>query len=77
MKKDSFLTRHLHEADENYFVHLAYTTKTALMLIISGIVVFIHGLVPFLFVHTGSCMIEAIYAGLKTRREACEKNRKA
>ncbi len=76
MKNDSFITRHLAEAGESYGEHLLFTVKIGLRLVLAGLVVIIHGLMPFLFVHKGSCMIEDIYATLKSRKESCEQKRK-
>ena len=77
MADDSFFSRHLHDAGESYFRHLAFTARIGAMLVASGLVIIVHGLLPFLFEHTGSNLIDRINAELKTRREECEKNKKA
>lgn len=77
MKKDSLWnSRHLNEADEGYIEHLLYTLKTGLKLILSGLIVIIHGLIPFILVHQASCMIEDIHTSLQLRKEACDRNKK-
>ena len=69
---DSFFTRHLHDADERYFEHLAFTVKVGGVLIVIACVVVIHGLLPFLFTHTGSRMLDRLNADMAARRAHCQ-----
>lgn len=76
---ESFLTKHLHDAHESYFEHLAFTIKAGCTLIAAGVIVMIHGLCPFILTHTGSNMICRLTTEMKARKElcqqrACEKN---
>jgi len=77
MKNDSSLHRHLDEAGETYLQHLLFTFKAAGILIASGVVLVIHGLLPFLLTHVASGMIDNLYAELKARKAACEARRKS
>lgn len=47
-------TEHPKLAGENYWQHLGFTIVMSARLIGSGIALIIHGLLPFLFVHTAS-----------------------
>ena len=66
--KNSFLTRHLEDAGEGYFEHLLFTLRIGFLLFVAAIVVIIHGLLPFIFVSTGSTMIGHVNALLSERR---------
>ena len=74
---DSFLTRHLRDADECYFEHLAFTVKVGGVLVASAVVIVIHGLLPFLFTHTGSKMLCRLNEDMTARRTHCEAKRAA
>lgn len=69
---DSFLTKHLHDAGEGYFQHMKFTLWAAWMLIYGGVTVLIHGFLPFLFVHTGSCTIKRLNDALQARKAKCD-----
>jgi hypothetical protein len=69
---DSFFTRHLRDADERYFEHLAFTLKVGGTLVVIACVVVIHGLLPFLFTHTGSRMLDRLNADMAARRAHCQ-----
>lgn len=49
-----FLFKHLQESGEGYFGHLAFTLKTAFALLVTAIILLIHGLLPFTFTQTAS-----------------------
>lgn len=69
---DSFFTRHLRDADEGYFEHLAFTLKVGATMVVIACVVVIHGLLPFLFTHTGSQMLDRLNADMAARRAHCQ-----
>lgn len=54
---DAF-TSHPREAGENYFEHLLFTINMAIRVLACGIVLVIHGLLPFLFVKKASNMMK-------------------
>lgn len=70
------LTSHPAKAGETYWQHFIFTARAALTLVGSGIILFLHGLLPFLCTHTTSNMIDRLHAELQARREKCEKARK-
>lgn len=74
MKQDSFLTQHLHDANESYFEHLAFTIKFAATLIVIAVIAVTHGLMPFLFTHTASTMLCKLMDEAKARKAQCEKS---
>jgi hypothetical protein len=75
MKQDSFLTQHLHDANESYFEHLGFTIKFAATLIVIAFIALTHGLMPFLFTHTASTMLCKLMDEAKARKAQCEKGR--
>lgn len=72
MKQDSFLTQHLHDANESYFEHLGFTIKFAFTLIIVAVIALIHGLMPFVFTHTASTMLCKLMDEAKARKALCD-----
>jgi hypothetical protein len=68
VKKDTFLTRHLEDAGEGYFEHLLFTLRIGSLLFAAAVIVIIHGLLPFIFVSTGSAMIGHVNTLLSARR---------
>lgn len=60
-------TDHPHQAGESYLGHLWFTLCMAARFFYLGIVLVIHGLLPFLFTHTASMHIEGIYLTMKIR----------
>jgi hypothetical protein len=67
-KKGSFFTRHLDGAGESYFEHLLFTLKIGGLMLIAGMVVVIHGLMPFILETAGSDRIAHINKLLCERR---------
>jgi hypothetical protein len=72
MNKKYFLTRHLHDANENYFEHLGFTIKVGCTLIVIGVIAMLHGLMPFIFTHTASGMLCKLMDEMKARKTMCE-----
>lgn len=56
----SLFTEHPASVDETYFEHMAVATTFSVQLLFGGIVCLIHALLPFLFVKTGSSIIEGL-----------------
>jgi hypothetical protein len=68
MEQDNFLNHHLHETGESYFEHLAFTLRISAGLTLTALVIVIHGLMPFIFIHTGSRLMDGIHRKLAARR---------
>ena len=66
-KAQKLFTEHPGETGETYFQHFVFTGLTSLRIIFCGIIIFIHGLFPFLFTRTASRHVERIYLILKKR----------
>ncbi len=64
---DNPFTRHPREIGESYFHHLAHASRSGLRLIGSGIACLIHGVFPFLFVHTASDTVKDMHKGIAKR----------
>lgn len=65
VKKDSHA--HLEEAGESYGAHLCFTLSMGSNLVITGLVVMIHGIIPCLFTRTASMRVERMYGIMKSR----------
>ena len=59
--------QHLHDAGEHYGEHLGFTLRTGADLILTGLIIITHGLIPAFFTTTGSSRIERIYRTLRGR----------
>lgn len=77
MKRESFLTQHLHDADESYFEHLGFTIKVGVTLIVAALLAMIHGLFPFILTHTASTMLCRLTSEMQARKNACEARHRA
>ncbi len=60
-------TWHPQETGETYLVHLWFTVKTSLMLLMLSLVILIHGIFPFWFLRTTSNRIEKLYQVMQAR----------
>lgn len=61
MSLTKLFTEHPASVDESYGEHLAMATGFGLRMILGGIACLIHGLLPFLFIKTGSQQIGALH----------------
>ena len=61
---------HPHEAGETYFQHLLFTICLGLRLVMTGLIIVIHGIFPFLFTRTSSNQIFKIFEIMKKRNPA-------
>lgn len=75
MEKQTFLSQHLHDANESYFQHLGFTIRVAVKLVLIAVVALLHGLMPFLFTHTASDMLCTLMDEMKARKALCESRR--
>lgn len=60
MSRRAFID-HPASVGETYGQHLAHASAFGLRMILGGIVCIVHGLLPFLFVNTGSKQIESLH----------------
>jgi uncharacterized integral membrane protein len=60
-------TEHPKQTGETYFEHFCFTVKMSLHLITVSLLLFTHGLFPFLFTRTASRQIESVYLIMKSR----------
>jgi hypothetical protein len=55
-----FFLKHPHEAGETYFQHFRFTLGVACRITLTGLILLVHGFLPFLFTKTTSTRIAAI-----------------
>jgi len=63
------LTAHLEEVDETYLQHMGHALRFAARMVAGGVACFVHALLPFLFVRTGSECIESLHDQMVTNRK--------
>jgi hypothetical protein len=61
-------TEHPASVGETYFGHMAQATRFGLRMIFAGLACVLHGLLPFLFVTTGSDAMKALHDEMSARR---------
>jgi len=61
-------TEHPASVDETYGEHFAMATGFGLRMILGGFACLIHGILPFLFVRTGSHQISTLHERMVTKR---------
>ena len=74
------LSEHLRAVGETYPQHLAKATGFAVAMLAGGIACLLHGLLPFLFVKTGSDCIRRLHEEMvenRTKRPVAEAPRAA
>lgn len=64
----SLFCDHPASVDETYAEHMFAAGGFALRLFVAGLVCSVHAVLPFLFVKTGSSMIEALHDRMVTNR---------
>jgi hypothetical protein len=62
-------TEHPASVGETYIEHFGRATGFGLRMVLCGIACLIHGLLPFLFVRTGSRGITTLYEQMVTHRD--------
>ena len=65
---DRIFTSHPRSIGESYMQHLAIAARFGGTMVLSGLAVLIHGLVPAMFTHTGSTAIKRLYGEMKRRQ---------
>jgi hypothetical protein len=62
-------TRHPEEVGESYFAHLRTATGFGAVMVLGGLCVMVHAIVPFLFEHTGSRTMAKLHKRMSHRVE--------
>ena len=62
-------TEHPASVGESYTEHLAMASGFGLRMILGGLACLVHGLLPFLFLRTGSNAIRALHTRMVTHRD--------
>ncbi|MEP5938385.1 MAG: DUF6356 family protein [Erythrobacter sp.] len=63
-----FFTEHPRSIGETYGEHLQHATGFGLRMMAGGLACILHGLLPFLFVKTGSKQIETLHGKMVVSR---------
>jgi Family of unknown function (DUF6356) len=61
-------TEHPQSVGESYREHLAHATGFGFRMVLGGLACILHGLLPFLFVKTGSKQIETLHGKMVVNR---------
>ena len=61
-------TEHPESVGETYFEHLAHASGFGVRMVLGGFACILHGLLPFLFVKTGSKQIEPLHGRMVVNR---------
>ena len=61
-------TEHPKAVGETYWQHLAHATGFGVRMILGGAACILHGVLPFLFVKTGSRQIETLHGKMVVNR---------
>lgn len=62
-------TRHPASVGESYGEHLAVASRFGFRMILGGCACLVHGLLPFLFVRTGSKQVSTLHRTMVTHRQ--------
>lgn len=62
-------TQHPQSVGESYGEHFSVASSFGLRMTLAGLACFVHGLLPFLFVKTGSNAIRALHHDMVTHRQ--------
>lgn len=69
MRLARLFTEHPASVGESYGEHLAMASGFGIRMILGGMACLIHGLLPFLFVKTGSKQITTLHSTMVTNRQ--------
>ena len=61
-------TEHPASVGETYFQHLRHANSFGIRMVIGGFACMLHGLLPFLFVKTGSNQIQTLHGQMVVKR---------
>lgn len=65
----NLFTHHPHEVGESYGEHLATASGFGATMVIGGLCVMIHALLPFLFVQTGTSTMKKLHKRMTSRTD--------
>ncbi len=65
----NLFTAHPKSIGETYTQHAAFAIPFATRLIYSGCALLVHAVLPFLFIHTASHQVTALYAQMRNRAQ--------
>lgn len=65
---NTLFTSHPATVGESYGEHLAHASGFGVRMILGGLACLVHGLLPFLFVRTGSAAIAELHTRMVTHR---------
>ena len=68
MKLVKMFKDHPSSVGENYAQHLVHASSFGLRMVLGGLACIVHGLLPFLFVKTGSKQITTLHGQMVTNR---------
>jgi hypothetical protein len=69
MSPRQLFTEHPASVGESYTEHLAMASGFGFKMILGGLACLVHGLLPFLFVKTGSAAIRDLHGRMVTHRD--------
>ncbi|QUL36997.1 DUF6356 family protein [Erythrobacter sp. JK5] len=61
-------TEHPASVGESYFEHFLHATRFGVRMVLGGFACMLHGLLPFLFVRTGSNQIQTLHGQMVVNR---------
>lgn len=61
-------TRHLDEVHESYGEHMAFAMEISWLMISGGVMIFMHALIPGIFVRNGSQRINLMAQKIRSRQ---------
>ena len=62
-------TEHPATVNETYFQHFLFAMRLAILLLAAGLAALIHALLPALFAHTASEIVERLHRQFETRHQ--------
>ena len=68
MSPSKLFSDHPASLGETYSEHLVHATSFGVRMVIGGLACIVHGLLPFLFVRTGSQQITTLHSKMVTNR---------
>lgn len=69
------MNQHLKDIDETYLEHARFAGCVAFKLMLGSLALFVHAVLPWLFVTTGSDTVRSVNQILQERREKAEKSK--
>jgi hypothetical protein len=73
MKKSNLFNHHLRETNENYFEHFTFVFGIGVWIVLAGLILIIHAIIPFILTKAASTSIKKINEVLQKRRDDLSK----